>query len=100
MHIWNPLSCCNQVSPPKDKLLYETQRLDVPLSVLSSLLAIVIITSLYYRLIYEDSSVKPIPLDLHSACANGHYDLVKESIEKKDELNLRNKGQCTTIPNK
>ena len=46
-------------------------------------------------MIYEDPLVNPVPLDLHSACAIGHYDLVKESIDRKEDLNARNKGNNT-----
>ena len=44
-------------------------------------------------MIYEDPLVNPVPLDLHSACAIGHYELVKESIDRKENLNACNKGK-------
>ena len=44
------------------------------------------------RTIYEDPTVEPVLLDLHSACAIGYYDQVKEAIERKDKLNTHNKG--------
>lgn len=48
------------------------------------------------RTLYEDPSVGPIQLDLHSACAIGKYDCVQEAVNRKEDLNRQNKGnlQC------
>ena len=45
--------------------------------------------------IYDDPHAQPIPLDLHSACAIGSYQSVKDAIESGVDFNTRNKGVCT-----
>lgn len=42
--------------------------------------------------IYDDPHVPPISLDLHSACAIGSYQSVKDAIESGVDFNARNKG--------
>ena len=44
--------------------------------------------------IYDDSHAPPISLDLHSACAIGSYQSVKDAIESGIDFNTRNKGVC------
>ena len=50
------------------------------------------------RTIYDDPSIGPIPLDLHSACAIGKYESVQEAVNKKEDLNTQNKGRsCNNL---
>ena len=39
------------------------------------------------------SDVRPIPIDLHTACAIGLFDIVNESVDAKKNLDARNKGE-------
>ena len=45
------------------------------------------------QMLYEEPSVGPIPLDLHSACAVGNYDCVQEAVNRRQDLSTRNKGK-------
>ena len=45
------------------------------------------------QMLYEDPSVGPIALDLHSACAIGNYGCVQEAVNRKENLSTRNKGR-------
>ena len=45
------------------------------------------------QMLYEDHSVGPIALDLHSACAIGNYGCVQEAINRQEDLSTRNKGK-------
>lgn len=49
------------------------------------------------RRIYDDPHTPPISLDIHSACAIGSYECVKETIESGISFNARNKGNTTHI---
>ena len=42
--------------------------------------------------VYNDPSLPPSPLDLHSAAALGNYECVQEAINSKQDINRRNKG--------
>ena len=49
-----------------------------------------------FRAIYEDPTLEPTPLDLHSACAIGYYEFVQDAINKNEELSNHNKGTQNT----
>jgi len=42
--------------------------------------------------IYDDPNTPAIPIDLHSACAIGSYQSVKDAIVSGTDFNSRNKG--------
>ena len=47
--------------------------------------------------LYNDPSIATIPLDLHTACAIGDYQIVNKYVVNKEELNKRNKGGWTPL---
>ena len=47
--------------------------------------------------LYNDPSIPTIPLDLHTACAIGDYQIVNKYVVNKEELNKRNKGGWTAL---
>ena len=47
--------------------------------------------------LYTDPSIATIPLDLHTACAIGDYQIVNKYVVNKEELNKRNKGGWTPL---
>ena len=48
------------------------------------------------RIYHSDDS--PIPLDIHSACAIGNYNTVRNCIDQGIDFNRRNKGKRDIIP--
>ena len=47
--------------------------------------------------LYNDPSIAIIPLDLHTACAIGDYQIVNKAVMNKEDLNKRNKGGWTPL---
>lgn len=47
--------------------------------------------------VYTDPSLRPSPLDLHSASALGNYECVQEAISSNKDINRRNKGNTSGI---
>ncbi len=41
--------------------------------------------------VYDDPNTPPTPLDMHSACAIGSYQSVKDAIDGGADYNARNK---------
>ena len=50
-------------------------------------------TQIIYSRLYSDPGNQPIPIDLHTACAIGIFDVVNESVDAKKNLDERNKGE-------
>ena len=47
--------------------------------------------------VYNDPSIPTIPLDLHTACAIGDYQVISKCVVNKEDLNKRNKGGWTPL---
>ena len=52
-------------------------------------------TQVILNRIYSESGIQPTPVDLHTACAIGIFDIVNESVDAKRNLDTRNKGTDT-----
>ena len=47
--------------------------------------------------LYNNPSIAIIPLDLHTACAIGGYQIVNKAVMNKEDLNKRDKGGWTPL---